>query len=137
VVEATTNLVDRASLLQLLNLLDAGCHSEFEILGFTHVFDDPRLPSSEAQLRIRAGNRVYYLDRAFRRHMVAVELDGAEHHTSPRDRERDLCRDAALAALGWLTVRFTPTRLRSDTEGARQELLRILAVREQQFRLAS
>jgi very-short-patch-repair endonuclease len=72
---------------------------------------------------------VYYLDRAFRAAMVAVELDGADHHTKPADRERDLRRDAELATLGWLTVRFTAARLRADPAGVLDELLAILEVR--------
>jgi hypothetical protein len=44
-------------------------------------------------------------DLAYPEARVAIEYDGELHFTR-RGRERDLRRDAGLAALGWVTVRF-------------------------------
>ena len=53
----------------------------------------------------------------------------------PGQRERDIRRDAALATLGYLTVRFSHLRLHADPEGCIEELLAILAARRAQFGL--
>lgn len=66
--------------------------------------------------------------------MVNVELDGAAYHGAPGQRERDLRRDTALAALGYLTVRFSHLRLHADPDGVIAELLAILAMRRAQLR---
>ncbi len=39
-----------------------------------------------------------------------------------RPRERDLRRDTALAAPGWVVLRFSYARLMADPEGCRREI---------------
>lgn len=53
---------------------------------------------------------------------MAVELDGAAFHGSRSARERDLRRDSALAAAGWVVLRFSFERLLRDPEGCRREI---------------
>ena len=74
-----------------------------------------------------------YLDRLYDGAMVNVELDGAAYHGEPGQRERDLRRDAALAALGFVTVRFSHLRLHADPDGVRAQLVEVLAVRRRQL----
>lgn len=62
--------------------------------------------------------------------MVAVELDGSAYHG---DRDRDSRRDIALAALGWLTLRFSHRRLHNETEPVRRELRTTLEIRRRQL----
>jgi hypothetical protein len=50
--------------------------------------------------------------------MVNFELDGASVHGNRRQREIDLRRDALLATLGVLVVRFTHHRLVYETASA-------------------
>ena len=121
---------------KLFDLLCLGIHSHLEAWGHARVFTDGRLPHSRAQVPVtlRTGRRVY-LDRLFEEEMLVVELDGAAYHGKPGQRERDLRRDAALAALGYLTVRFSHQRLHADPEGCVRELLVILATRRRQFGL--
>lgn len=119
----------RRELSSLLALLEAGCESELEIWGHTHVFDVPGLRHGARQRVVTAGGRRYRLEIAFDDERVAVELDGWAYHSTREQRERDLRRDAALAAAGWLTVRFTHRRLTTDIDGCRRELLAILAGR--------
>jgi very-short-patch-repair endonuclease len=57
------------------------------------------------------------------------ELDGAKHHAGPADRERDLRRDAAQAAVGITVVRFTHDRLVRASAEVRAQAAKILAVR--------
>jgi very-short-patch-repair endonuclease len=134
---AVPNLRGRAKLLGLLELLGDGCRSELEIWGHLQVFTHPDLPEPRRQLPVRIGHRTVYLDIAYEVEKVNVELDGAKYHFGPANRERDMRRDAALAKLGWLTVRFSHDRLVSDPSGVRRELIAILAARRQQLAAAS
>jgi very-short-patch-repair endonuclease len=118
-----------AEMRELFGKLVVGCRSELELWGHSHVFDDARLHPVELQYPVRTASGLFRLDRAHLREMVGVELDGAAWHGSQTQRERDVRRDAALAAAGWLIVRFTHARLRDDPNDCRNELAAILDVR--------
>jgi very-short-patch-repair endonuclease len=64
---------------------------------------------------------------------VDVELDGAAFHGSAGDRERDTRRDVALAALGWVVLRFSYRRLTTDPGGCRREIAAVCAARRRQL----
>jgi very-short-patch-repair endonuclease len=123
-----------AELRRLLQLLADGCQSELEIWGVERVFDHPSLPRARAQHRVDLGGRFVFLDRAYVEESVAVELDGAEHHFSAAQRERDMRRDERLAVLGWVVVRLSWRRVRSDPDGVRRALCELLATRREQLR---
>ncbi len=135
-VNGSTRLAGRASLLGLVELLESGCHSELEIWGFRHVFNHPMLPTAQRQRSVSIGGRRGYLDVAYPEEMVDVELDGSRYHSGGDSRERDMRRDAALVAAGWLVVRFSHRRLHEDPEGVRREVLATLEVRRRQLRIA-
>jgi hypothetical protein len=124
-----------AQMRHVFELAAAGCHSPLEMWGHEKVFSDRRLPPSRCQVPVvfPGGQRVY-LDRLFEELLVNVELDGATYHGRPGQRERDLLRDAALAVLGYVTVRFSHQRLHADPEGVIRQLLAILARRREQLR---
>lgn len=132
----SSRIAGRASLLDLTGLLASGCHSELEIRGFRQVFSSPLLPPADRQLPVRIGGRRAYLDMAYAEEMVDVELDGSRYHFGGERRERDMRRDAALAAAGWLVVRFSHRRLHEDPDGVRREVLATLDVRRRQLRIA-
>lgn len=123
-------LPGRPELAGLLDLLERGCHSELEIWGHRQVFDSRLLPPARHQRPVALGARTVYLDVAYEAEMVAVELDGSAYHG---DRDRDSRRDIALAALGWLTLRFSHRRLHSEAEAVRRELRATLETRRQQL----
>jgi very-short-patch-repair endonuclease len=56
--------------------------------------------------RYRLDFAVQINDGEFRQ-LIAVECDGADHHASIEDREKDKNRDAYLLALGIPTIRYT------------------------------
>jgi hypothetical protein len=114
----------RAQLVRLLELIVDGCESELEVWGVTRVLPGPpRVPQWVQQYPIRLGNgRSVRLDAAYPQARVAIELDGAAFHGSREARERDLRRDTALAALGWVVLRFSYARLMADPEGCRREI---------------
>jgi len=121
----------RAALTALLDLVEGGCESELEIWGVTRVLPGPpAVPAWVQQHEVRLGDgRRVRLDAAFTEARVAVELDGAAFHGSREARERDLRRDTALAALGWVVLRFSYARLTSDPEGCRREIEAVVRAR--------
>ena len=122
-------LPGRAKLRAVLDLLAAGCMSPLEIWGYSRVFTGPGMPGFQRQVRVRLGSRNVYLDVYAEAERVNFELDGAATHSDPRQRETDLRRDALLATVGILVVRFTHERLYYDTDAVRREVLAILASR--------
>ncbi|MFG1919424.1 DUF559 domain-containing protein [Micromonospora sp. NPDC048898] len=120
---------DRGTLRRLLDRLAAGCRSPLEIWGHDHVFTGPGMPTFTRQARVRVGARTIYLDMFAEAERVDIELDGATSHGDPAEREIDLRRDALLATLGILVVRFTHRRLIADPVQVRRETLAILAAR--------
>ena len=113
----------RVALTRLLDLVEGGCQSELEVVGVTHVLRIPGLPAPVQQCRVvLPSGRHVDLDAAYVRARVAVELDGAAFHGSAEDRERDTRRDAALAALGWVTLRFSYRRLTRDPAGCSADI---------------
>jgi very-short-patch-repair endonuclease len=60
---------------------------------------------------------------------VAIELDGAAFHGDPAAWEWDIRRDVALAALGWVVLRFSYRRLTTEPDTCRREILTVRAAR--------
>ena len=118
----------RAALVELVELVGGGCESELEIWGVTHVLPGPPgFPRPVQQYSVRLDDgRMVRLDAAYPEARVAVELDGAAFHGSRSARERDLRRDSALAALGWVVLRFSYDRLMRDPEGCRREIIAVI-----------
>ncbi|WP_409328948.1 DUF559 domain-containing protein [Trujillonella humicola] len=119
---ARPELPGRAALVGLLDLIDEGCRSELEVFGVLHVLDVPGLPRATQQHRVVLPSGWADLDAAWPEVGLAVELDGAAFHGSREQREADLVRDAALAAAGWLVLRFSYRRLTRDPEGCRRQI---------------
>jgi very-short-patch-repair endonuclease len=122
-------LAGRSELSRLIELLEAGCESELEIWGLLSVFDIPGLRHGVRQRWLRAQGSNYRLDLAYDAERVAVELDGSRFHSTRRQRERDMRRDAALASIDWLTLRYSRERLHDDAAGCRRDTLATLATR--------
>lgn len=132
-LERHPRLPGRSTLASLLDALDAGCRSELELWGYESVFTGPRLEHLERQVEVRVGGRAFVLDCFDRAAMLAIELDGRQYHDAPEDRERDLARDALVAELGVLTVRYPHRKLTRDPAGCREQALRLIEVRRRQL----
>ncbi|MCZ2815654.1 DUF559 domain-containing protein [Modestobacter sp. VKM Ac-2984] len=115
-------LPGRAALVELVGQVAGGSHSELEIWGMAHVLDVPGLPPCVQQHRVQLPRGVAFLDAAWPELLLAVELDGAAFHGSREARERDLRRDAALAALGWLVLRFSYARLTREPAACQRDI---------------
>ncbi|GAB3355594.1 DUF559 domain-containing protein [Modestobacter lapidis] len=121
-LERRPELPGRAALAALLTLVAGGSQSELEIWGMEHVLAVSGLPPCRQQHRVPLPGGLAVLDAAWPEVLLAVELDGAAFHGSPAARERDLRRDAALAALGWLVLRFSYARLTHEPAACRAEI---------------
>jgi hypothetical protein len=128
-LDEAPRLAGRRQLVQLIDKLAAGCHSELEIWGYDHVFHTDAMPAFAWQHPVVLDGRTVYLDVFEPRTRVNFELDGSKYHASLVDRERDLRRDAKLAAMGIMVVRFTHHRLVHQYDQVRKEVLAIVASR--------
>jgi very-short-patch-repair endonuclease len=115
-------LPGRAELTGLVRLLEQGCQSELEIWGCRHVLTGPGMPRFTQQHPVTVAGRRFLLDAACEDVLLAVEMDGAAFHGSPRQRESDIARDALLATLGWQTLRFSHARMTTEPEGCRHTI---------------
>jgi very-short-patch-repair endonuclease len=129
VIDANRSIPDRRELLRLVSLLAAGCRSELELWGYDHIFAGPDMPTVERNVQVKVGGQTIYLDAYCPGARVNFELDGAKYHSSRRDRERDARRDAALAALGIMVVRFTHDQLTGSPRLVREQIRAIVAAR--------
>ncbi|TFV85668.1 DUF559 domain-containing protein [Blastococcus sp. CT_GayMR16] len=93
-----------------------------EIFAVRNVLAIPGTPPCEQQYRPLLPRGPVRLDAAWPEAKIAVELDGAAFHSSPEARERDLRRDAALAALGWVVLRFSYRGLMREPEACRADI---------------
>lgn len=127
--QAHVTLPAHTELLRLIELLEAGCRSELELWGYLKVFRTGELRGAVRQRPVVVRGKTYYLDMAYERQQVCVELDGRAYHSSSARWESDIARDLALATLGWQTIRLSHRRLTSDVEGCRRDVRQVLARR--------
>ena len=116
---AVPRLAGRAALLELLEEVRAGVQSHLEMLGRRALLSMPGLPIPRLQYRVLLPDGPVHLDAAWPEVLLAVEFDGAAFHSDPEARQRDLRRDAALAALGWVVLRFRYEDVRRPTAALR------------------
>ena len=102
----------RPELIALLGLC-TGSESEAEI-AMLLLMRAARLPEPARQHRVAAGGRKYRLDLAYPDCLLAIEVDGKAWHFNAPQRAADIRRDAALAAAGWLTLRFTYEQIATE-----------------------
>jgi len=118
-------LTGAAELKRVVDLVAAGCQSPLELWGALEVFTGPGMPEFIRQHPV-AG---YFLDLYAEDEKVAFELDGASYHAGAGHRERDVRRDARLAALGIQVVRYSYNQLTYEPDQVRREVLAILTAR--------
>jgi very-short-patch-repair endonuclease len=124
------SLPGRRRLLDLVGLVERGCQSELEIWGVREVLLAPGMPRFVQQHPMPLPHGVVRLDAAVIEAQVAIEMDGAAFHGSPEARERDTRRDVALAAAGWVVLRFSYRRLTREPEACRREIIAVCRRRE-------
>jgi very-short-patch-repair endonuclease len=119
----------RPALLELLDVIEAGCHSELEIRLLRDVVRRFGLPLPKLQYEVRLPSGVRRFDAAYVEQKVGLEADSVEWHFSAQARQADLRRDIELAAEGWLTLRITNERMRDEPEWVARHIAAALASR--------
>ena len=106
-LSAVPRLPGRAALIDLLDHVRSGAQSHLEIIGLEALRAVPGLPAPHLQYRVLLPDGPVRLDAAWPEVRLAVEFDGMAFHSTSEARMRDLRRDAALAAVGWVVLRFS------------------------------
>lgn len=97
-----------------LALADGGAESPYETLTRLILVRGglPR-PLTQVKVSDEYGQTLARVDMGWPDLRVAVEYDGAQHWTDPRQRRRDIERLAALEDLGWIVIRVSSDMLRT------------------------
>ena len=114
VIEAHPGVRGLTALRCALALADGGSESPYETLTRL-ILVGAGLPAPLTQVRVvdEYGQLVARLDMAWPELRIAVEYDGAQHWTDPRQRRRDIERLAALEAMGWIVIRVSSDMVRT------------------------
>ena len=96
----------RASLVDRLELAARGVESFLEERGLRDLFLGEVLGRVLWQHTVRVGVDRYRIDAYDPVSGTAFELDGSQWHDGSKERLRDMRRDAALATIGIVTIRF-------------------------------
>ena len=87
-------------------LLVEGTHAESEH-RFVALLREAGITGWRANHLVRIGGRRYFIDVAFPRALLAIEVDGLAHHSDRLAFQRDRRRQNDLVAAGWTILRFT------------------------------
>lgn len=100
-------------LRRVLPVVDSGAESPQESRTRLALID-AGLPRPETQMMVHdeCGGFVARIDMGYRQLKVGIEYDGEQHWTAPAQRQRDIDRHWALAALGWVIIRVSAELLR-------------------------
>ncbi len=120
----------RRALVSVLNACAAGCESHLETIGLRTVVNTSEFSHFLRQQRVRIGGRQYRLDMFDPRTLTAIELDGEVVHGRSVRRQKDVTRDAVLASVGILTLRFTYQDIVNRPEWVRATVRAVIAQRE-------
>jgi very-short-patch-repair endonuclease len=129
VVDSLSRLPARRPLLRVITAAAEGAESHLEALALRTVFAPREFAGFIRQHWLRVDGVAYRLDMFDAATRTAVELDGAETHGMAVQRVRDARRDARLATVGILTLRFTYGDLASRASWCREIVRRTLATR--------
>lgn len=85
---------------------------------FLELVRQSRMPKPKTNHLVEIEGTLHEIDCAWPDLKIAVELDGAALHATPKARERDARRDARFARAGWETRRFGTDDLTSGAAAA-------------------
>jgi very-short-patch-repair endonuclease len=75
-----------------------------------------RITGWKPNLPVIIDGQLFFIDIAFKRQKLAIEIDGRRHETDEDLFESDRWRQNALVADGWRVLRFTWAMLRDHPE---------------------
>lgn len=119
----------RAELARRVARIARGAESYLEEWAMIRVFNTVEFSHLIPQFKVRVNGREYRFDLYDADTRTAIELDGARFHSDVEARRRDIRRDADIASIGVLTVRFSYLDLMNRAEWCRNTLSAILEQR--------
>lgn len=128
-VDRLPRVVRRRELERLLGHAADGIESYLENRGSTTVLTGSAFASVVRQHRLTVGSDSYRVDAYDPPTRTAFEFDGAQWHSRPSNRVKDLRRDAVLTSVGVATVRFGYWDVIEKPNWCRSIALRTLAER--------
>ena len=104
-------------LRRTLALVDGGAESPYETLTRLLLIE-AGFPRPETQIIVvdEHGFVVARIDMGWRKYLVGVDFEGAQHWTDPKQRTRDVERYTKLPELGWIDVRLTSGMLHNQPQ---------------------
>lgn len=119
----------RGRLVELLVHASEGIESFLEEHGATTVLTGAQFADVVRQHRVRIGQERFRLDAYHHPSRTAFEFDGDSSHSSRTAQREDKIRDALVATLGILTVRFGFVDVMSRPGWCRSVALEVLRAR--------
>jgi very-short-patch-repair endonuclease len=112
----------RAALGSRIRAASVGAHSHLEEVALRHVFNTQEFDDFTRQHEIVIEGNAFFLDLFSRSMRLAIEADGARFHSSVDAWQRAINRDAWLASIGILTMRFSYHDLTARAEWCRERV---------------
>ncbi len=128
-LDAMPRVRSRRQLASVIAHFAAGSESYLEYVAATNAFAGLEFAQLLRQHSLSVHGRQYRVDLFDAATMTAIETDGAAFHSGADSWQRDLNRDADLASLGVLTLRFSYRDLVDHPERCRQRLRAVLRSR--------
>ncbi|WP_369637307.1 endonuclease domain-containing protein [Nocardia sp. JMUB6875] len=97
--------------------MDAGAASPQESRTRLLLIDNG-FPTPETQIVVldERGTFVARVDMGYREFRIAIEYDGAQHWTDPKQHTHDIDRLARLESLDWIVIRISAAHLRTHPQ---------------------
>lgn len=128
-VDRAPRIPQRALVTGLLDEFAAGATSPLEVRARRDVFRGKDFADFERQVSIRLGSRIVVADMMHQGARLVVELDGKKYHSRADAVTADNERSVALAAAGYLTIRFTWNDIAKRPAWVRKQVLAVAASR--------
>lgn len=119
----------RRELTDRLAAASDGAQSYVEEVARSTVLDTPECDGIVRQHVVSVDRTTYCLDAFDPATLTAIELDGHATHGSREARRRDLVRDARLASIGILTLRFDYAEVVGNASWCRRIVADVLRTR--------
>jgi len=124
-----TRIPAKRELLQRLKHIEAGAESYLEERAWETILAGPAFDGVVPQHRVRVRGELFRIDAFHIPTLTAIEFDGDANHDEPKDRLRDIRRDALLATQGIQTVRLARKSVLESPEWCREILLETIDAR--------
>ena len=122
-------ITSRRELVMRVAEAERGAESYLEEQGARRILTGKGFRSIVRQHRVTVAGERFRVDSYDPATLTAIEFDGQQGHASPEDRRKDKVRDALLASVGILTLRFEYPDVIGRPEWCREVVLRTLRER--------